>query len=84
MDHAAAEHFEKDIRPILAERCFSCHGEEKQKGGLRLDSRAAMLQGGEVGVVVVPGDVAKSPLAQAIAYTGETKMPPDGKPRRYT
>ena len=79
VDHAAAEHFENVVRPILAARCFGCHGQEKQKGGLRLDSHAAMLQGGEGGAVVVPGDAAKSTMVDAIAYTGKIKMPPDAK-----
>eukprot|EP01034_Spumella_vulgaris_P044164 gene44164-54895_t len=43
---APEEFFEKKIRPLLAENCLKCHGEEKQKGGLRLDSRAAALEGG--------------------------------------
>src|SRR5262245_45588147 len=51
----AREFFEQKIRPILADHCFPCHGEKKQKGGLRLDSRAAMLTGGDSGPVLVPG-----------------------------
>ncbi|MHC5540251.1 c-type cytochrome domain-containing protein, partial [Singulisphaera rosea] len=46
---AQVEFFEKQIRPVLVERCQSCHGPEKQKGGLRLDSRAALLAGGDSG-----------------------------------
>ncbi len=47
--------FEAKIRPVLVERCYECHGETKQKGGLRLDSKAALLKGGDSGPIVVPG-----------------------------
>jgi len=73
------ETFEKVIRPILESRCVSCHGPEKQKGQLRLDSRAAQLQGGETGPAILPGDAAASALVQAIAYTNDVQMPPDGR-----
>src|SRR5690606_33752412 len=46
------EHFEKHVRPMLVHRCQKCHGAEKQQGGLRLDSRAAMLQGGDSGPTI--------------------------------
>src|SRR5262249_61577468 len=46
-DAAQLEFFEKQVRPLLAENCFQCHGPEKQKGGLRLDSRTAVLNGGD-------------------------------------
>src|SRR5262249_42199224 len=51
----------------------------KQKAGLRLDSRAAMMRGNEAGPVLLPGDPAESRLIQAIRYEGETQMPPKGK-----
>src|SRR5690242_21890309 len=75
-DPAAVEYFETHVRPVLADQCFSCHGPDKQKGGLRLDSRAAVLQGGDNGPAVVPGDPAKSRLVQAVRRAGELKMPP--------
>jgi mono/diheme cytochrome c family protein len=74
-----AEFFESKVRPVLAERCFGCHGPEKQKGGLRLDSPSALLKGGDGGPVVVPGDPENSPLVEAIRYDGPTRMPPKGK-----
>jgi mono/diheme cytochrome c family protein len=74
-----AEFFEARVRPVLAENCFSCHGAAKQKAGLRLDSRPALLRGSENGPVVVPGDPESSALVQAIRYAGELKMPPKGK-----
>ena len=70
--------FENEVRPILAENCFTCHGPEKQKGDLRLDSAATMLQGASRGPVVKAGDP-ESLLFEVLAYTGEVKMPPDGK-----
>jgi hypothetical protein len=51
-----AEFFEKKIRPLLAARCFECHGVQKQKGGLRVDSREALIQGGDTGASITPGD----------------------------
>jgi hypothetical protein len=54
--------FARDVLPILRQNCFECHGPEKQKGGLRLDSRAAMLKGGENGPPVVPGKPDRSEL----------------------
>src|SRR6185437_6592294 len=47
--------FETRVRPILAARCFRCHGADKQKGELRLDSREALISGGSSGDAVVPG-----------------------------
>ncbi|MBI3736522.1 hypothetical protein HY256_08425, partial [Candidatus Sumerlaeota bacterium] len=47
---AGFEFFEKKIRPLLSENCFACHGPAKQKSGLRLDTRAGLLAGGEIGV----------------------------------
>src|SRR5438128_3842603 len=73
--------YAKDIRPILQESCFRCHGEEKQKGDLRLDSLQAVLKGGEDGKVVVPGDSKKSFLVAAVAQIDdEIAMPPKRRP----
>ncbi|MBL8290359.1 MAG: DUF1549 domain-containing protein, partial [Bryobacterales bacterium] len=78
-----AEFFEKEIRPILAERCYGCHSPASQPvmGGLRLDSRDAMLQGGGRGPAIVPGDPAASLLLKAVRHEGALKMPPTGKLR---
>jgi hypothetical protein len=78
-DQAAAELFESKVRPVLAENCFSCHGPDKQKGGLRLDSRAAVLRGAGGEPVVIPGDPGKSLLIKAVRHEGDTKMPPRKK-----
>ena len=75
----AIEFFEKRVRPVLAEQCFSCHGGKKQKGGLRLDSETALLRGGESGKVVIPGDPDKSLLIRAIRHQGDLKMPQNEK-----
>jgi mono/diheme cytochrome c family protein len=76
---AEAEFFERRVRPVLTDHCHSCHGPAKQKSGLRLDSRAALLKGGDGGPAVNPGDPENSPLIHAIRYDGTTKMPPKGK-----
>jgi len=71
--------FEQRVRPVLVARCQKCHGPERQESGLRLDSREALLVGGDSGErVVVPADPANSLLLQAIRYDGY-EMPPDGK-----
>ncbi len=79
LDPQAVEFFERNVRPVLAEHCFSCHGPEKQKNDLRVDSRAALLQGGAGGATIKPGDPAGSLLIQVIGYTGDIQMPPKEK-----
>jgi hypothetical protein len=69
--------FESRIRPLLAEHCFKCHGEQKQKGGLRLDSRGHLLAGGESGPAIEPGKPDDSLLIEAIRYES-FEMPPSG------
>ena len=76
---AAVEFFEKSVRPMLAARCQECHGPTKQKGGLRLDARAAIVAGGESGPAVVPGDARASLLIDAINYGEDHQMPPKSK-----
>jgi len=73
-----AIYFETHVRPLLVEHCQGCHGPEKQKGGLRLDSRAGILAGGDSGPAIVPGDLGESLLVEAIRYEG-LEMPPAGK-----
>jgi hypothetical protein len=67
--------FEEHVRPLLASNCYRCHGPEKQRSGLRLDSRAAVLAGGDGGPVVVPGKPDQSKLVKAINYR-DLEMPP--------
>ena len=72
--------FIDDVQPLLVGKCVSCHGPEKQEGGLRLDSLAAAREGGEQGPAVVPGDVAKSLLVKAISFRDPgLQMPPKQK-----
>jgi hypothetical protein len=71
--------FEKAVRPVLTARCLKCHGGgPKIKGGLRLDSRAAILRGGDLGPAVTLSNPAESLLLRAIRYE-ELEMPPAGK-----
>ncbi|MCX6879462.1 MAG: hypothetical protein NTW21_37510 [Verrucomicrobia bacterium] len=71
------------VRPILEERCGSCHNGSKLKGGLRLDSRAAMLKGGATGTAVEPGNPMASLLLTRLRLDvdDEQHMPPKGKPQ---
>jgi mono/diheme cytochrome c family protein len=73
------EPFEARVRPVLVENCFTCHGEKKQKGGLRLDSLGSLLKGSDSGPVLIAGEPEKSVLIHAIRQDGEVKMPPKGK-----
>lgn len=76
---ATPEFFETKIRPVLANNCYACHTNSAM-GGLRLDSREAMLKGAKRGPAVVPGDPDKSVLVLAIRQTDEAlKMPMGGK-----
>ena len=77
-DPAATEFFEEKIRPVLAINCYSCHGAEAQMGGLRVDSRAALLKGGKTGSALTVGDPAKSLLLTAVQQSGSLKMPLGG------
>src|SRR5882672_10934610 len=84
-DAEGVEFFEKKIRPVLADKCYSCHSSElrKVKGGLRLDTKEGMVKGGESGAaLVLPGDPGHSQLIKAIKYgkDDELKMPPKGPP----
>ena len=75
----AVEFFENRIRPLFAKKCFACHTDARS-GGLRLDSRESILQGGDSGPAIVPGHPEQSLLIQAVSYTHERlKMPPPGK-----
>jgi hypothetical protein len=75
VEAADSEFFEKEIRPLLIERCQKCHGEKKTSGGLSLTSRAALLQGGNTGPAVVPGKPSESLLIKAVNHSGDLKMP---------
>ena len=71
--------YETDVKPILSKHCLKCHGEgPKVRGGFRLDSRKALLRGGDLGPAATPGDPSHSLLVKAINYD-ELEMPPAGK-----
>src|SRR5688572_24611406 len=72
------EFFEARVRPILAANCYECHAEQA-KGDLRMDSREALLKGGESGPAIVPGDPDKSLLIQAVKQSDPSapRMPKD-------
>ncbi len=81
IDPADLEFFESKIRPVLAERCYACHGGDpaRIRGGLVLLDAEGVRAGGDSGAVVVPGSPGDSLLIEALHYEGLTQMPPDGK-----
>ncbi|WP_201767088.1 DUF1553 domain-containing protein [Novipirellula maiorica] len=82
--HASAEvvDFVRDVRPIFEKHCYSCHGEAKQKSGLRLDIKSEAFKGGDgYGELVVPGSVDDSPLIELVTSDDEySRMPPGDHP----
>lgn len=79
---AQVEFFEAKVRPILVDSCYSCHSAEsgKSKGGLTLDTKSAVLRGGELGPAVVAGDPERSLLIEVVRYANEDlQMPPKDK-----
>jgi ankyrin repeat protein len=76
----SAVNYEQQVRPILANRCFGCHGPRQQQSGLRLDLRQNALRGGDYGVVIVPGRSAESKLIQRLIGSDVgLQMPPTGE-----
>ncbi|MBL9132501.1 MAG: PSD1 domain-containing protein, partial [Verrucomicrobiaceae bacterium] len=73
--------FEAKVLPLLQSRCYECHSHEKKiKGGLALDLKSGWQTGGDNGPAIVPGDLVKSHLIEAVRYTNpEMEMPPKGK-----
>ena len=79
-DSAADNHFQERVKPLLDLKCVSCHGPEKVKGSLRLDSREGVLKGGESGPSIVPGKPAESLLLQSVLHSKkDLEMPPKEK-----
>lgn len=70
--------FEQHVRPLLVSQCVRCHGAEKQEGGLRLDSLQAMLDGGDSGPALAPGQPSESLIVDAVNHVS-VEMPPAGK-----
>ncbi|MGL6073052.1 MAG: DUF1553 domain-containing protein [Fimbriiglobus sp.] len=80
----SVEFFEAKIRPVLVEKCYSCHSAEaakknKLRGGLALDTAASVMTGGDTGPALVPGKAAESLLLKSLKYSDDLKMPPSGK-----
>lgn len=71
--------YEKHVKPILAQKCHSCHGEDVQQSGLRLDKRQNAMRGGDYGVVILAGNSAGSKLIRrVVSGDGGMQMPPSG------
>src|SRR3954454_5254079 len=71
------EFFEARVRPVLVEQCYKCHGPEKAKGELRLDTRQGVAKGGKTGPAGVAGHAEKSLLIEPVGYTNsDLQMPP--------
>ena len=79
-DAAGLEFFEKRVRPLLVSRCFDCHAGGQRDGGLSLDSREGVLEGGDSGPAIVAGDLDASRLIEAVRYGNlDLQMPPAGR-----
>ncbi len=81
-DREGLDFFESRVRPVLVDRCYSCHSRkaEKLKGGLLLDTREGVLKGGISGPAIVPGDPERSLLVRALRRTDENLQMPPKKP----
>jgi mono/diheme cytochrome c family protein len=80
-DAAGLDFFETKIRPVLVEHCYECHAGKKSRGGLTLDSREGLLQGGDKGPAVVPGKADESLLIRSIRHTRPDLKMPEKKPK---
>src|ERR1041385_8961972 len=68
--------FARDVEPIFRAHCYQCHGGGQSQGGLRLDSRAMLVQGGANGTAIVPGSAGRSQLvARVLGQAGKPRMP---------
>jgi len=68
----------RDVKPIFKMHCFRCHGPLKSAAGLRIDTKARALQGGESGPALIPGNATDSSLVQRIIADDDSRMPPEG------
>ena len=76
---ADAKFFRDEVLPLLKDSCFRCHGAKKQSSGLRLDSREALLKGGQNGPAIVVRKPDESLLIKVLLHDGDIQMPPDQK-----
>ncbi len=72
-----SDFFENKVRPLLAKHCTECHGPKKQESGLRLDSRVAILRGGDRGAAAAPGDMQSLLLTAVRGKSDDLEMPPE-------
>ncbi len=82
LSQTSTELFEKEIRPVLADKCYGCHSSKLKSpmGGLVLDTKAGLKAGGNGGPVIIPGDPKNSRLLKALTYNDtDLRMPPTGK-----
>src|SRR5215210_4938194 len=71
----------RDVKPVLARRCYACHGALKQKAGLRLDTAVRIRKGGDSGPAVEPGQAGESLVIDKVTEAdAELRMPPEGEP----
>ena len=80
MPQAFAKDYITEIKPVLQERCYSCHGALRQKGGLRLDTAELARKGGRHGTIITPGEAGEIELIRRLTHPGEDRMPPECKP----
>ncbi|MDG2223385.1 MAG: DUF1553 domain-containing protein [Rubripirellula sp.] len=73
---ANAVDYQTQIKPLLAEKCYSCHGALEQESSLRLETRELMMQGGDSGAAIVPGDADRSLIIERMTTDGFDRMPP--------
>ena len=71
--------YSTQIKPVLIERCVACHGALKQEGGLRLDTAALAIKGGESGAAIMPGDADASLLLKRVTASDESERMPPGR-----
>src|SRR5262249_17526542 len=71
----------RDIKPLLAKNCYECHGAQKQRADLRLDTATGALKGGRSGPAIVPGRSNQSKLIKAVTGADDTKLMPPREPR---
>jgi len=71
--------FARDVAPVLRRNCVGCHGPDEQNGGLRLDSYAALMRGGDSGPPVIPGNSWESLIIKKVDHRDKPTMPPKKK-----
>jgi hypothetical protein len=77
---AAEVDYARQVKPLLTERCYACHAALKQEAGLRLDTAASILKGGDSGEIVAPGKSRESELIARVTQSDpDLRMPPEGE-----